>query len=90
MFRAQDITPHLVAFATFIANDITTVGPRKRGRGTSTTVRGDMPDHTTWDDGILRALTFMKKRDKCPTLDMSISAIQKKKAAKRPREQQRF
>ena len=75
------ITPNLVAFLAYIANQIAGVEKRTRGRYSDghPLVQGDLSDHGEWNMGIHKALKFMQDRKACPTRSILISAIQKKR-----------
>jgi hypothetical protein len=75
--QPNDISPNLVAFLAFIAGQIASVSPRKRGWHKGAKIQGDLADHGTWDAGIASALRFMKDRSKCRTHAHLVKAIQK-------------
>ena len=83
--ETDDITSYLVAFLAYIADQVASVGPRKRGKGHGERVRGDIADHDTWNGGIAHAHKFMRDAAKCPTRSKLISAIQKAQRQKKQR-----
>ena len=76
--RAQsaEVKPSLVAFL-----EIAGVTVRERGHRTHREVQGDLRDRSEWNQGIHKALKFIKDRKQCPTVHPLISAIQKKHRA---------
>jgi hypothetical protein len=81
--KADDIQTALVAWLAYIVGFIAKVSTRDKGHYAGEKVRGDLPDHNEWKEGIDRALRFMRDRKKCPTHAPLISAIQKKKSGKK-------
>lgn len=54
---------------------------QSRGHRTHREVQGDLRDRSEWNQGIHKALKFIKDRKQCPTVHPLISAIQKKHRA---------
>ena len=81
--RAQsaEVKPSLVAFLAYISDKIAGVAVRERGHRTHREVQGDLRDRSEWNQGIHKALKFIKDRKQCPTVHPLISAIQKKHRA---------
>ena len=81
--RAQsaEVKPSLVAFLAYISDKIAGVAVRERGHRTHREVQGDLRDRSEWNQGIHKALKFIKDRKQCPTVHPFISAIQKKHRA---------
>ena len=74
--ETDEITSYLVAFLAFIADQIASVGLRKRGKGHGERARGDINNHDDWNGGIAQALKFMRDAERCPTRSKLISALQ--------------
>ena len=74
--ETDDITSYLVAFLAYIADQIASVGLRKRGKGHGERARGDINNHDDWNGGIVQALKFMRDAERCPTRSKLISALQ--------------
>ena len=78
----REIKPPLIAWCAYIVDQIASVGNRMRGKKVCELARGDLADHNKWNKGISRALKFMKDKKKCPTRNVLILGIQKKKKKK--------
>ena len=84
LVRAQKehLKPALVAFAAYIAGQVASTSTRKRGRThLKKEVQGDLNNHDEWNDGIARALRWMRDRAACPMRDALLVPMQAKKIA---------
>ena len=81
-FHVTEVKPPFVAFCVYVTDSIASTALPKRGwaKRAGAVMHGEIHArrdvmHGEWNAGILHALAFMKKRERCPTAECARPAV---------------